>query len=101
MNVVIEELKNRITAIEAKVKICQGRLDSYRQNRLFEIIKDSFIGNKIRKKKDVICDDYQPVAEESKSFFWETCGVNLQIIRRMQNGYKTCKIKLMLKNMRR
>ena len=36
MNVAIEELKKRITAIAAKVKRYQGRLDSYRQNRLFE-----------------------------------------------------------------
>ena len=36
MNVVIEELKQRITAIAAKVKRYQGRVDSYRQIRLFE-----------------------------------------------------------------
>ena len=35
-NVVIEELKQRITAIAAKVRRYQGRADSYRQNRLFE-----------------------------------------------------------------
>ena len=34
--VVIQELKQRITAIAAKVRRYQGRLDSYRQNRLFE-----------------------------------------------------------------
>ena len=34
--VVIEELKQRITAIEAKVRKYQGRVDSYRQNRLFK-----------------------------------------------------------------
>ena len=36
MNVVIEELKQRITAIAAKVRRYQGRVDSYMQNRLFE-----------------------------------------------------------------
>ena len=36
MNVVIEELKQRITAIAAKVRRYQGWVDSYRQNRLFE-----------------------------------------------------------------
>ena len=36
LNVVIEELKQRITAISAKVRRYQGRVDSYRQNRLFE-----------------------------------------------------------------
>ena len=36
LNVVVEELKQRITAIAAKVRRYQGRVDSYRQNRLFE-----------------------------------------------------------------
>ena len=35
LNVVIEELKQRIAAIAAKVRRYQGRLDSYRQKRLF------------------------------------------------------------------
>ena len=36
LNVVIEEFKQRITAIVAKVRRYQGLVDSYRQNRLFE-----------------------------------------------------------------
>ena len=36
LNVVIEELKQRITAIAAKVRKYQGRVDSYIQNRVFE-----------------------------------------------------------------
>ena len=36
LNVVIEEFKQRITAITAKVRRYQGRVDSYRQNRLFK-----------------------------------------------------------------
>ena len=36
LNVVIEELKQRITAIAPKVRRYQGRIDSYRENRLFE-----------------------------------------------------------------
>ena len=43
LNVVTEELKQRITAIAAKVRKHQGRVDSYRQNSL--LIKGSFIGN--------------------------------------------------------
>ena len=35
LNVVIEKLKQRVTAIAAKVRRYQGRVDSYRQNRLF------------------------------------------------------------------
>ena len=36
LNVVTEELTQRITAIATKVRRNQGRVDSYRQNRLFE-----------------------------------------------------------------
>ena len=32
LNVVIEEMKQRITAIAAKVRKYQGRIDSHRQN---------------------------------------------------------------------
>ena len=36
MNVVVEELKQRISANAPKVRRYKGRVDSYRQNRLFE-----------------------------------------------------------------
>ena len=36
LNVVIEELKQRITVIAAKVTRYQGWVDSYRKNKLFE-----------------------------------------------------------------
>ena len=36
LNVVVEELKQRISAIAPKVRRYKGRVDSYRQNRLFE-----------------------------------------------------------------
>ena len=36
LNVVIEELKQRITATVSKVRRYQGQVDSYRQSRLFE-----------------------------------------------------------------
>ena len=42
LNVVIEELKRRITAIAAKVRRYQGRVDSYRQNTLFENNQSQF-----------------------------------------------------------
>ena len=44
LNVVIEELKQRNTAIAAKVRRYQGRVDNYRQNRLFENNQRQFIG---------------------------------------------------------
>ena len=64
LNVVIEELKQRITAIAKKVKKYQGRVDSYRQNRLFENNKRQFYRELDQEEKK--CDDDQPVAEESK-----------------------------------
>ena len=36
LNVVLEELKQTVTAIAAKVRRYQGQVDSYRPNRLFE-----------------------------------------------------------------
>ena len=44
LNVVTEELKQRITAIAAKVRRYQGRVDSYRQNSQFDN-EGSFIGD--------------------------------------------------------
>ena len=98
MTVVIEELKQTIAAIAAKVRRYQGRVDRYRQNKLFENNQRQFYRELDQEGER--CDDDQPVAEESKQF-WETYGVSLQTIRRMQSGYKTCEVKLMLKNRRR
>ena len=44
LNVVMEELKQRITAIAAKARRYQGRVDSHRQKRVF-VNRGSFIGN--------------------------------------------------------
>ena len=68
LNVVIEELKQRITAIAAKVRRYQGRVDSYRQHRLFENNQRQFYRELVQDEER--CDDKQPVAEESKQF-WE------------------------------
>ena len=67
LNVATEELKQMITAIAAKVSRCQGRVDSYRQNRLFENNQRQFYRELDPEKKR--CDDDQPVAEESKQFW--------------------------------
>ena len=61
LNVVIEELKQRIIAIAAKVRKYQGRVDSYRQNRLLENNQRQFY-RKLYQEEG--CDDDQPVAEE-------------------------------------
>ena len=70
MTVVIEELKQTIAAIAAKVRRYQGRVDRYRQNRLFE--------NNLRQFYEELdeegerCDDNQPVAKELKQFWGNT-----------------------------
>ena len=64
LNVVIEELKQRITAIAAKVRRYQGRIGRYRQNRLFENNQRQFYRELDQEEER--CDDDQPVAEESK-----------------------------------
>ena len=48
----------------------------------------------MRKKKDVMMIS---LLLKNQNSFRETYGVSLQIIRTMQNGYKTCEVKLMLK----
>ena len=67
MNVVTEELKHRNTAIAAKVRRYQGRVDSYRQNRLFENNQRQFYRELVQEEER--CDDDQPVPEESKQFW--------------------------------
>ena len=64
LNVVIEELKQRITAIAAKVRRYQGRVDSYRQNRLFENDQRQFYRELDQEEER--CHNDQPLAEESK-----------------------------------
>ena len=66
LNVAVEELKQRITAIVAKVRRYQGQVDSYRHNRLFENNQRQFYRELDQEKES--CDDDQPVAEESKDF---------------------------------
>ena len=68
LNVVIEELKQSITAIAAKVRRYQGRVDSCRQNRLFENNQRQFYREFDQEQER--CDDDQSVAQESKQF----CG---------------------------
>ena len=68
LNVVVEELKQRIAAIAAKVRRYQGRVDSYRQNRLFQYNQRQF--HRELDQEEERCGDDQPVAEESKQF-WE------------------------------
>ena len=68
LDVVVEELKQRITAIAVKVRRYQGLVDSYRQNRLIENNQRQFYRE--LDQEEGRCDDDQPVAEELKQF-WE------------------------------
>ena len=85
---------NRITAVAAKVRRYQGRVDSYKQNRLFENNQRQFY-RELDQKKDVMMIS---LWLKNQNSFGKTYGVSLQIIRRIQSGYKTCEVKLMLKN---
>ena len=67
MNVVIEELKQRITAIIAKVRRYKGRVDSYRQNRLFENYRRHFYRELDQEEER--CDGHQPGTEKLKQFW--------------------------------
>ena len=67
MNVLIKELKQRITAFAAKVRRYQGWIDSYRQNRLCENNKRQLYRE--LDQEEETCDDDQPVAEVSKQFW--------------------------------
>ena len=91
-------MKQRITATAAKVRRYQGWVDSYRQNRLFQSNQRQFYRELYQEEER--CDDDQPVAEESKQF-WGNMWSQVKIIRRMQSGYRTCEVKLILKSRRR
>ena len=65
--IVIKELKQRITGITTKVRMYQVRVDSHRQNRLFENNQRQFYRELDWEEER--CDDDQPVAEESKQFW--------------------------------
>ena len=60
-------MKQRITAIAAKVRRYQRRVDSYRQNRLFGNNQRQFYSKLDQEKERG--DDDQLVAEESKQFW--------------------------------
>ena len=66
MGAVIEELKHRILAVAAKVRSCQERVDSFRQNRMFQNNQEFYRGLNQEGER---CDDDHPDAEESKKFW--------------------------------
>ena len=97
LDVVVEQFKQRITTIAAKVRRYQGRVDSYRQNRLFENIQTQFY-RELDQEEDVMVIS---LWLKNRNSFGKAYGASLQTIRRMQSGYMTRKIKVMLKHRRR
>ena len=94
LNIVIVELKQRITAIAAKVRRYQGQVDSYRQNRLFENNQKQFY--KEIDQEEERYDDDQTVAEESKQFWgniWSQSAGHKKDAKWLQNlqSLKPCK----------
>ena len=68
MGVVIEELKQRIDAIAAKVRMCQESVDRFRQNRMFQEKQRQFYRELNQEGEKGEGD--QPDAEKSEKF----CG---------------------------
>ena len=64
MGVVIEELKQRIVAIAAKVRRYQERVDRFRQNRMFQNNQRQFY-RELNQEGERF-DDNHPDADESK-----------------------------------
>ena len=60
-------MEQSITAIVGKVRRYQGRVDSYRQNRLFQNNQRNFY-RELDQEEERYNDD-QPVAKESKQFW--------------------------------
>ena len=97
LNVDIEELKQRITAIAAKVRRYQGWVNSYKQNRLFENNQRQFYRELDQEEER--SDDNQNVAEESKEFWgniWSQSTGHKKDVKWLQG-----EVKLKLKNRRR
>ena len=97
LNVVIEELKQRITTIAAKLRRYHGRVNSYRQNRLFEKNQRQFY-RELDQEEERSADD-QHMAEESKQFggnIWSQSADHKRDAKWLQDL-----VKLILKNRRR
>ena len=67
LDVFIEELKQRIVAIASKVRRYQERVDTFRQNKMFQNNQRHFYRE--LNQEEERCDDDQPDAEESKKFW--------------------------------
>ena len=67
LSAVVEELKQRIVAIAAKVRRYQERVDRFRKNRMFQNNQRQFCRELNQERER--CDDDPPDVEESKKFW--------------------------------
>ena len=68
MGAVIEELKQRIVAIAAKIRRYQERVNRFRQNRMFQNNQKKQFYRELNQEGERYDDD-QPDAEKSKKFW--------------------------------
>ena len=68
MGAVIEELKQRIVAIAAKIRRYQERVNRFRQNRTFQNNQKKQFYRELNQEGERYDDD-QPDAEKSKKFW--------------------------------
>ena len=66
LNLVIEELKQRVTAKAAKIKIYESRIEQFRQNRMFQNNKRRLFEQLESQERQ---DDIIPDDEESRQFW--------------------------------
>ena len=66
LNLVIEELKQRVTAKAAKIKRYENRIEQFRQNRMFQKNQRRLFEQLERQERQ---DDVIPDAEESRQFW--------------------------------
>ena len=67
LGVVIEEMKQKIVAIAAKVRRYHERVDKFGQNRIFQNNQRPFYRE--LNQEGETCDDDQPDAEKSNKFW--------------------------------
>ena len=72
---VIEELKQSIVIVAAKVRRYQERVDRFRQNRMFQNNERQF--NRELNQEGERCDDDQPDDAELKNFWGDIWSVSI------------------------
>ena len=82
LQVVREELKQRLIAKAAKINRYNDRIEQYRQNRLLCYDQSKFY---VKLDKETTDEQVYPSPEESREL-WSSIWVTAVIIKRMQSG---------------